>query len=142
MIKGDLGVDPGVVEIEARLSIVDHVDLQHNSLGVNALEELTAEELNAHYGEDEPKDQTHQQHIEDGRNGVHECVHHDPHALPPRNGSEWSEGAQRPQRSKDSQVLIFLDQQRENGDLIFFGGGGRVYGSKVGVGRIRNVLVR
>lgn len=82
VIEGDLGIDPRVVEIKARLPIVDHVYLQHQSFLVHALEELTAEELDTHYGEDEPEDQAHQQHIEDGWDGVHESVDHNPHSLP------------------------------------------------------------
>lgn len=44
------------------------------------LEVLSSEELHTHDGEDEPEDKTHQQHVEDGRDGLHQRVHHNlPH---------------------------------------------------------------
>ena len=46
-------------------------------LPVDALVELAPEELDAHDGEDEPKDETDQQHVDDGGDGVHQGVHHD-----------------------------------------------------------------
>ena len=71
-----LRVDPGVVLLEALCLVVDDVDVEAVAVGVDALEELAAEELDAHDGEDEPEHQAHQQHIEDGGDGVHQGVHH------------------------------------------------------------------
>ena len=44
---------------------------------VQTLVELAAEELDAQNGEDQPEDQTDEQHVEDGRNGEHERVDYD-----------------------------------------------------------------
>ena len=38
------------------------------------LVELPREELNAHDCEDEPEDDADQQHVADGRDGLHQCV--------------------------------------------------------------------
>ena len=72
-----LRVDPGVVLLEALGLVVDDVDVEAVAVGVDALEELAAEELDAHDGEDEPEDEAHQQHVEDRRDRVHQSVHHD-----------------------------------------------------------------
>ena len=69
-----LRVDPGVVLLEALGLVVDDVDVEAVAVGVDALEELAAEELDAHDGEDEPEDETHEEHVEDGGNGVHQSV--------------------------------------------------------------------
>ena len=50
---------------------------QSHALVVDALVELSAEELHAHDGEDEPEHEAHQQHVEDGGDGEHEGVHDD-----------------------------------------------------------------
>ncbi len=44
---------------------------------VDALVELAAKELDAQDGKDEPKDETDEQHVENGRNGKHERVDDD-----------------------------------------------------------------
>lgn len=111
MIEGDLRVDPRVVEGEAGRPIVDHVDLQHLAVRVDALEELTAEELHAHDGEDEPEDEADEQDVEDGWNRVHERVDDDPHALPPGYGTKGSQRAQCAKGPQHPQVLILFDQQ-------------------------------
>lgn len=80
VISGYLGVDPGVVLVGVLFAlrlVVDDVDVEAVAFLVDALEELAAEELDAHDGEDEPEDEAHEQHVEDGRNGVHQRVHHD-----------------------------------------------------------------
>lgn len=41
---------------------------------IDALVELAAKQLHAQDGKDEPKDETDEQHVEDGRNGEHERV--------------------------------------------------------------------
>lgn len=40
------------------------------------LEVLSSEQLNAHDGEDEPEDQTHEEHIENGWYGLYQSVYH------------------------------------------------------------------
>ena len=72
-----LGIDPGVILLEALCLVIDDVDVEAGAALVDALEELAAEELDAHDGEDEPEDEAHEQHVEDGRDGVHQGVHHD-----------------------------------------------------------------
>lgn len=37
---------------------------------------FATEEIDAHDGKDEPEDETHKEHIDDGRNGSHQGVHH------------------------------------------------------------------
>jgi hypothetical protein len=44
--------------------------------GVLAVGELADEQLNSDDGEYQPEDQTHEQHIENGRNCLHKCVDH------------------------------------------------------------------
>ena len=77
VVKGDFGVDPGEVLLCALELVVDDVDLQPISLFVYAFVELSAEELHAHDGEDEPEDEAHEEHVEDGGNGVHQGVDND-----------------------------------------------------------------
>ena len=43
---------------------------------VDTLIEFAAEQLDAQNGEEQPEDETHQQHVEDGRNGEHQSVDH------------------------------------------------------------------
>jgi hypothetical protein len=38
---------------------------------------FSCEHLDAHDGEDEPEDEAHEQHVEDGRDGLDQGVHHD-----------------------------------------------------------------
>ena len=45
-------------------------------LVVDALVELAAKQLDAEDGEDEPKDEAHEEHVENGRDGEHQRVHH------------------------------------------------------------------
>jgi hypothetical protein len=37
---------------------------------------FAGEELDSHNGEYEPEDEAHQQHVEDGGDGLHQRVHH------------------------------------------------------------------
>ena len=74
MVKGDLGVDPGEV-LGGALPFVGHLrDVEADVVVVDALVELAPEELDTHDGEDEPEDETHEEHVEDGGNGVHQSV--------------------------------------------------------------------
>ena len=74
VVEGDLGVDPREV-LSGTLPLVgDLRDVEADVVVVDALVELPAKELNAHDGEDEPEDETHEEHIEDGGNGVHQGV--------------------------------------------------------------------
>ena len=74
MVKGDLGVDPGEV-LGRALPLVGHLrHVEADVVVVNALVELPAKELDAHDGEDEPEDETHEKYVEDGWNCVHQSV--------------------------------------------------------------------
>ena len=44
---------------------------------VDTLIEFATKQLDAQNGEKEPEDEAHEQHVEDGRNGKHQSVHHD-----------------------------------------------------------------
>ena len=76
MIKCYLGVDPGVILLEALPLVVNHTDWQPCVVLVNTFVELPAEELNSHDGEDEPEDEAHQQDIDDGGDGVHQGIYY------------------------------------------------------------------
>lgn len=52
--------------------------------GVDAAVKLSSKQVNSHYAEDEPEDQTHQQHIEDGGNRTNKSIDHD---LPSKENS-------------------------------------------------------
>jgi hypothetical protein len=60
----------------------------NSSVTVDAFEEFPFEELNSHDGKDEPEEETNEEDVEDGRDGVHQSIHDHLHSLPPRNGSE------------------------------------------------------
>ena len=75
VIKGNFRVDPGVVFLEALELVVDDVNVQALALVVHALVELAAEELDAHDGKDQPEHEAHQEHVEDGRDGVHQGIY-------------------------------------------------------------------
>lgn len=90
MVEGDFGVDPGVVERKTAQPVVDNCDGEQFAGFVDALEEFAAEKLDTHYGEYQPKHQAHQQHIENGWDGIHKGVHDNPHSLPPGYGSQRS----------------------------------------------------
>ena len=74
MVKGDLGVDPGKV-FGSTLPLVGNLrDVETNIVIVDTFVELPTEELDAHDGEDEPEDETHEEHVEDGGDGVHQSI--------------------------------------------------------------------
>jgi hypothetical protein len=50
--------------------------MKERNLLVDTLVELAPEELDPHDGEDEPEHEAHQQHVEDGGDGVHQRIHH------------------------------------------------------------------
>jgi len=54
----------------------DYPIMKERNLLVNTLVELAPEELDPHDGEDEPEHEAHQQHVEDGGDGVHQRIHH------------------------------------------------------------------
>ena len=76
VIKSDFRVDPGIVFVGTLPLVRDLGWRQPLIVLVQTFVELSAEELDAHNGEDEPEHQADQQHVEDGRNGVHQGVHH------------------------------------------------------------------
>ena len=77
VVEGDLGVDPGEVFLGAFPPVVDDRGRKALVKVVHAFVEFPAKELDAHDGEDQPEDQADQEHVEDGRDGVHQGVHHD-----------------------------------------------------------------
>ena len=76
VVEVNFGVDPGVVFLEALRFVVDLGDGKSLPEVVDTLVELPPEKLDAHDGEDEPEDQTHQEHVENGRDGIHQGIHH------------------------------------------------------------------
>lgn len=76
VIESDFGVDPGIVFVGAFPFVRDLSGWQTLIVIIQAFVELSSEELDPHDGEDEPEHQADQQHIEDGRYGVHQGVHH------------------------------------------------------------------
>ena len=81
VVKSDLGVDPGVVLVGTLPLVLDDGDGEPQVVLIEALVELAPEELDAHDGEDEPEHEAHQQHVEDGGDGVHESVHNNLHSV-------------------------------------------------------------
>lgn len=55
------------------------IDLRHGEKllrgGVDAAVELPGKQVNPHDAEDEPKDETHEQHVHDGGDGSYKSVH-------------------------------------------------------------------
>ena len=76
VVEVNFWVDPGVVFLEALRFVVDLGDGKPLPEVVDTLVELPPEKLDAHDGEDEPEDQTHQEHVENGRDGIHQGIHH------------------------------------------------------------------
>ena len=78
----DFDVDParllrGFLHGHAVAPVVDLVEGEQLLCGgVDAAVELASEQVYSHDAEDEPEDQTHQKHVEDGRNRPNESVHH------------------------------------------------------------------
>ena len=78
----DLDVDParlagGLLQGQAVAVVVDLVDEEQLVRGgVDATVELAGKQVHPHDAEDQPEDQTHQQHVEDGRDGPDQRVHH------------------------------------------------------------------
>lgn len=74
---GPTGLLCGFFEGHAVATIVD---LIHGELllrgGVDTTVELPSKQVNSHDAEDEPENQTHQQHIEDGGNRSNKSIHH------------------------------------------------------------------
>ena len=78
----DLDVDParllrGLFDGHAVALVVDDRDGEElRRGGVDAAVELPGKQVDSHDAEDEPEDQTHQQHVEDGGDRSNESVHH------------------------------------------------------------------
>ena len=75
VVEVNFWVDPGVVFLEALRFVVDLSDGKPLPEVVDTLVELPPEKLDAHDGEDEPEDQTHQEHVENGRDGMLQAIH-------------------------------------------------------------------
>ena len=80
IVKVDLDILPvGAVvdQIQAVGPVVHDLDGEHLVCGgVDAVEVLPCEQVDAHDAEDEPENEAHQQHIHDGGDGPQQRVHH------------------------------------------------------------------
>ena len=76
VVEVNFGVDPGVVFLEALRFVVDLGDGQPLAKLVHALVKLASEKLDPHDGKYQPEDQTHQEHVKNGRDGIHQGIHH------------------------------------------------------------------
>lgn len=79
IVEVDLNFGPvelGVVHGEAVRPVVDHCGAVDEARPVDALAKLAGKQIDAHDAEYEPEDETHQQHVHDGRDGSDEGVHH------------------------------------------------------------------
>ena len=78
VVEVDLRVVPGVVEMCQRVALVTprhDVVVDGLALAVDAVLEAAAEQVDAHDAEDEPEDETDEQHVEDGRDRLNQRVH-------------------------------------------------------------------
>lgn len=57
---------------------------------INTLVKLSPKHLHANDGENKPEDEAHKQHIEDGRDGIHKCIHHNLLSAGGKNYNEFS----------------------------------------------------
>ena len=74
MVEVYFGVDPRVVFFEALRLVIDLWDGKPLSILVHALVELPSEKLDPHDRKYQPEDQTHQKHIDDGRDCIHQGI--------------------------------------------------------------------
>lgn len=80
IVKVDLDFCPvelGVIHGEAVWLVVDQRDTVDESRSVHALSKFAGEQIDSHDAEDQPEDETHEQHIHNGGNSSYEGVHHD-----------------------------------------------------------------
>ena len=78
IVKVDLHFCPvelGVVHGEAVRFVVDHRDAVDEARPVHAFPKFASKQVDPHDAEDEPEDQTHQQHVHDGGDGSDQGVH-------------------------------------------------------------------
>jgi len=79
VVKVDFGREPGeVVQRSEHFAVVlgrDDVETDQHARLVHAAAESAAEQVDAHDAEDEPEDQTDEQHVEDGRDRLDQRVH-------------------------------------------------------------------
>ena len=79
VIEIDPRIFPGEI-LAQTIQLVGHVLRQIDPIvrsHVDTFVEFPTEELNAHDREDQPEDETHEQNIEDGRNGADQCIDND-----------------------------------------------------------------
>lgn len=79
IVKVDLDFCPvelGVIHGEAVWLIVDQRDTVDESCSVHTLSKFASEQIDSHDTEDEPEDETHEEHIHNGGNRSYEGVHH------------------------------------------------------------------
>ena len=76
VVEVDLRVDPRVVRLVALRHVVDDRIVEHLVVVVDALEVSPAEQIDAHDTEDEPEDETDDEHVQDGWYRLDQRVHH------------------------------------------------------------------
>ena len=84
VVEVNFGCEPRVVvERSQNVTVVlrtDDVEAHRVAQLVHAAAEPAAEQVDAHDAEDEPEDETDEQHVEDGWDRLDQCVHHYLHA--------------------------------------------------------------
>lgn len=80
VVEVDLDVFPAGAVVNQRQAlrlIVHHADGKELVRGgVDAVVVLAGEQVDTHDAEDEPEDQTHEQHVHDGGDGAEESIHY------------------------------------------------------------------
>lgn len=80
VVEVDLDVFPARAVVDQRQAfglVVHHADGKELVRGgVDAVVVLAGEQVDAHDAEDEPEDQTHEQHVHDGGDGTEQSVHY------------------------------------------------------------------
>lgn len=66
-----------LTRLESERKCDSHRSVQQFPVLVDALEELAAEELDAHYWKNQPEHETHEEHVEYTRYRIHQRVHYD-----------------------------------------------------------------
>ena len=76
MVKCYFGVHPGVIFSRTLPLVLDNINSQSNIVIIQTFVKFSSKKLDTHDREDEPEDQTHKKHIENGWYGVHQSVHY------------------------------------------------------------------
>lgn len=79
VVEVDLDFGPvelRAVHLQALALVVDEGGVVDEAGAVDAAAELPGEQIDSHDAKDQPEDQTHQQHVHDGRDRADQSVHH------------------------------------------------------------------